>query len=515
MLITSMGIFGFLSKAHIEQTSASEESIAKIETIESETARLNSIIERAETKIKQLESSGTGADTNIQNQIDKEQERIDKAFERIQPAIEEQNAIIAGVTKLFQDELDKIDADIETLQGYIDAGEVKKAQQMIGASADGVFGKKTADKIGEWQKAKQAERSEWLTKIQDAANSPTVKAARDEIQRLRKSAEDQVANSQALIERLRTQLANSDNADEIQKSIDEQNDRIRTASNEIEKLTDEKITLQAEYRKLEAEVGPIKYIAEFIYGEQADKNLLEEAVRWVIITIIFVFDPLAVLLLIASQYTFDYNRRFKDDSGERLRQEYEQLRAQRIIDNPGFNIDDPKEDADENSREEDSKEESENAEELRDGETEERVPSETGNDPVVVEEEVETTKDTKEKIANTYVSVQEALETPVEEAVDKSIDVEKKDQESSGELKRLTSEELNELDQNTDWKTAKTLWKQDNPDESIKNYKEWYLQGKINVLPWEKYLPEGLDLKKKRSYITKQYGKQVTGKAEE
>jgi len=515
MLITSMGIFGFLSKAHIEQTSASEESIAKIETIESEAARLNSIIERAETKIKQLESSGTGADTNIQNQIDKEQERIDKAFERIQPAIEEQNTIIASVTKLFQDELDKIDADIETLQGYIDAGEVKKAQQMIGASADGVFGKKTADKIGEWQKAKQAERSEWLTKIQDAANSPTVKAARDEIQRLRKSAEDQVANSQALIERLRTQLANSDNADEIQKSIDEQNDRIRTASNEIEKLTDEKITLQAEYRKLEAEVGPIKYIAEFIYGEQADKNLLEEAVRWVIITIIFVFDPLAVLLLIASQYTFDYNRRFKDDSGERLRQEYEQLRAQRIIDNPGFNIDDPKEDADENSREEDSKEESENAEELRDGETEERVPSETGNDPVVVEEEVETTKDTKEKIANTYVSVQEALETPVEEAVDKSIDVEKKDQESSAELKRLTLEELDELDANIDWKTAKTLWKQDNPDESIKNYKEWYLQGKINVLPWEKYLPEGLDLKKKRSYITKQYGKQVTGKAEE
>ena len=514
MLITSMGIFGFLSKAHIEQTSASEESIAKIETIESETARLNSIIERAETKIKQLESSGTGADTNIQNQIDKEQERIDKAFERIQPAIEEQNAIIAGVTKLFQDELDKIDADIETLQGYIDAGEVKKAQQMIGASADGVFGKKTADKIGEWQKAKQAERSEWLTKIQDAANSPTVKAARDEIQRLRKSAEDQVANSQALIERLRTQLANSDNADEIQKSIDEQNDRIRTASNEIETLTDEKITLQAEYRKLEAEVGPIKYIAEFIYGEQADKNLLEEAVRWVIITIIFVFDPLAVLLLIASQYTFDYNRRFKDDSGERLRQEYEQLRAQRIIDNPGFNTDDPKEDADENSREEDSKEESENAEELRDGEPEERVQTETEADSVVVEEIEETTKDTKEKIASTYVSVQEALETPVEEAVDKSIDIEKKDQESSEESKRLTSEELNELDQNTDWKTAKTLWKQDNPDDSIKNYKEWYLQGKINVLPWEKYLPEGLDLKKKRSYITKQYGKQITGKAE-
>jgi len=65
--------------------------------------------------------------------------------------------------------------------------------------------------------------------------------------------------------------------------------------------------------------------------------MLEEAVRWVIIIIIFVFDPLAVLLLIASQYTFDYLRRNKDDDGERLRQEefraYEQARAQAIVDN--------------------------------------------------------------------------------------------------------------------------------------------------------------------------------------
>jgi GTP:adenosylcobinamide-phosphate guanylyltransferase len=55
--------------------------------------------------------------------------------------------------------------------------------------------------------------------------------------------------------------------------------------------------------KLEADVGPLKYIAEFMYGQDADKNLLEEAVRWVIITIIFVFDPLAVLLLIAANFS--------------------------------------------------------------------------------------------------------------------------------------------------------------------------------------------------------------------
>ena len=52
--------------------------------------------------------------------------------------------------------------------------------------------------------------------------------------------------------------------------------------------TEEKYAIEAEYRKLEAEVGPIKYIAEFIY-EEADRDILEQAVRWVIITIIFVF----------------------------------------------------------------------------------------------------------------------------------------------------------------------------------------------------------------------------------
>jgi hypothetical protein len=110
-------------------------------------------------------------------------------------------------------------------------------------------------------------------------------------------------------------------------------------------LTEEKIQLEAEYRKLEAEVGPIKYIAEFVYGEAADKNMLEEAVRWVIIVIIFVFDPLAVLLLLAAQYTFQFRREdLNDDDGERLRlerAEFERARAQRIVDNLRFTLDDP------------------------------------------------------------------------------------------------------------------------------------------------------------------------------
>src|SRR6056300_1313279 len=114
MFITSMGIFGFLSKAHIEQTAQGTDNLARVETIQNEIDRNLGIVGRAENRIRQLETSGTGSDTNIQNQIDKEQERIDKAFERIQPAIQEQNNIISSVTQLFQNELDKIDADLTT-----------------------------------------------------------------------------------------------------------------------------------------------------------------------------------------------------------------------------------------------------------------------------------------------------------------------------------------------------------------------------------------------------------------
>ena len=92
-----------------------------------------------------------------------------------------------------------------------------------------------------------------------------------------------------------------------------------------------KYTIEAEYRKLEAEVGPIKYIAEFIYGEEADRDLLEEAPRWVIISIIFVFDPFAVLLQSASSiYVLISILARKKDT---VREDYEKARAQKIVEN--------------------------------------------------------------------------------------------------------------------------------------------------------------------------------------
>jgi hypothetical protein len=105
----------------------------------------------------------------------------------------------------------------------------------------------------------------------------------------------------------------ADKANSIRRS--QQRDRIALAkdieANQklIATLNDEAAPIRAEVRKVEAEVGPIKYIAAFIYGDNPDANVLEKAVTWVIIIIVSVFDPLAVILLLASQYSFQWFRK--------------------------------------------------------------------------------------------------------------------------------------------------------------------------------------------------------------
>jgi len=95
---------------------------------------------------------------------------------------------------------------------------------------------------------------------------------------------------------------------------------IDEASDVIAELRQEKLVLQKEQIAIEAEVGPIKYIAELVYGD-ANKDLLEQAVRWVIIIIVFVFDPLAVMLVLAATMTFNWNKKFISDK-KRLTAQY-------------------------------------------------------------------------------------------------------------------------------------------------------------------------------------------------
>ena len=89
---------------------------------------------------------------------------------------------------------------------------------------------------------------------------------------------------------------------------------ISQSQKSIAELNDARAPIAAEVRKVEAEVGPIKYIAALIYGDNPDTNVLERAVRWVIILLVCVFDPLAIMLLLAASESLKWAReKVKDD----------------------------------------------------------------------------------------------------------------------------------------------------------------------------------------------------------
>ena len=89
---------------------------------------------------------------------------------------------------------------------------------------------------------------------------------------------------------------------------------IEAEQKKISQLNEERAPIAAEVRKVEAEVGPIKYIAALVYGDNPDANLLERAVRWVIIILVAVFDPLAVMMLLASTESMAWERRRRNEN---------------------------------------------------------------------------------------------------------------------------------------------------------------------------------------------------------
>ena len=87
--------------------------------------------------------------------------------------------------------------------------------------------------------------------------------------------------------------------------------KISTLETEIDGLTDKKYGMKTELNLAEVEVGPIRYVASMLYDDVSESQL-EEAVRWIIILLIFVFDPLAVVLVIAANISLrDYRRERK------------------------------------------------------------------------------------------------------------------------------------------------------------------------------------------------------------
>jgi hypothetical protein len=153
-----------------------------------------------------------------------------------------------------------------------------------------------------------------------------IKTARDNIEANRKALQQMDAQVDQLLGRT-TDDVGANRAVQVRRQQRAERTRLQNeiaADQEvIAKLNEEAAPIRAQIRKVEAEVGPIKYIAALIYGDQVqeDTTTLEKAVRWVIILIVFVFDPLALSLVIAAQHSYrwlddDLRNRKKDDEDE-------------------------------------------------------------------------------------------------------------------------------------------------------------------------------------------------------
>jgi hypothetical protein len=497
MLITSMGIFGFLSKAHIDQTASAKDGLARLEQIDSQILRQQDVIVKAEQEIEKLEIAGLNKDTEIQEQIDREQDRIDSAYARIQPAIDEQNEIIrkeeqrlTGSLSIYEDQLVTVDNNLQKIEQYIASNSIKELQALVGVNADGSLGPATRNAIEAFRVAQSTEKqrlAELIASERSKLTSPIIDAARVEIQRLRGLAEQEIASSNELINRLRQQLGTT-NEEEVAAEVAQQDAIIVEAEKIISTLAEQKYGLESEYRKLEAEVGPIKYLAEFVYGKSEDKDLLEEAVRWVIILIIFVFDPLAVLLLIASQHTFNFQRELRIK--ETLRQS--NVDSTKDIENDVSTRSD-NEQSDNNTSKtnttNDSTESaaSENAS-INNGTTEiddtlSRTRSQNGGliDDVPIQKINANADATLGELRTEDVASSTIEDDAGLESIEAPIDADRQ--------KRIN--ELNVIESHAENKLAKIQWKQDHPELTIKEFKEAYINGEIDRLPWENYVQNG------------------------
>jgi len=329
MLITSIGIFGFLSKAHDTASGNATEAIATVQRVDGQIAREENRIEILEDRINGLQS-GDGFD--VSSSIEQQQEIIAGARGAVQADIDYNQTQITAINE-------RLDRDLEALETsrsadiQVQTNKVISLDDLVASYSgqeDTGFINRT-DNRGEAERVREEQRPDReaiaaeIQRIDEVARdreselrreaSVAVREAQGNINDYRSQTQDTVDAATAEINRLREQ-SNSSQDDDLSQ-IDAWNITIDNIYTTIDGLKDEKFESEQAVRLVESEVGPIRYIAEFFTGtEDADASLLETAVSWLIMVIIFVFDPLAVLLLIASQYTFEQRRKERFPEGE-------------------------------------------------------------------------------------------------------------------------------------------------------------------------------------------------------
>tara|TARA_X000000950_G_scaffold289364_1_gene412409 strand:- start:8764 stop:9924 length:1161 start_codon:yes stop_codon:yes gene_type:complete len=272
--ITSMGIFGFLSKSHVEHSASIEKEKAIIAQIDEKIERKEAFIIQRKDLLSQISK-----DTSFEYEGDSEVlKRLDS---RIQSIKEEESSFLEVQNNILMDlqsEESKLDEALESSK-----------------TVSGFFKSNNFDQVNKNQEAARtkikAEKETALKKIEEVKKQTISK-----------------------IETVRAQIDSvqfSNNSKSINPKTEEYQNQIEISYEEISDLENQKFEYGSALRALEVEIGPIKYVIGALQEWISLSVGVEQAVRIIILILIFVFDPLAILLIIAAAITYS-NIKTKD-----------------------------------------------------------------------------------------------------------------------------------------------------------------------------------------------------------
>jgi hypothetical protein len=267
-LITSMGIFGFLSKAHLEQNLASDTLIQRITILEDKIDSEKMSIERQMLIINRAEKAISRDTGTASGDIEVQQSIIADANEKLKTLL----TVETNTVRDLNDRLKVLDKNVSDVL----------------TSNKSFFNEEKA--AADLKASQKEERAEIAIKV---------KEAQVRIAELKADHKQEIAKAQEIIANMRS--GSQDNKGQFTKEIEIAEQKIFESQGNIDLYIVEKQPLEKEMLTLEAEIGPVKYIAALAVDWGITDNVeTSKAVRWVILLLIVVFDPLAVLLLIAA-----------------------------------------------------------------------------------------------------------------------------------------------------------------------------------------------------------------------
>ena len=299
-VITSIGIFGFLSKAHLDQSASTGDAVAQVERIEDLIQRENLRITTAEEQITRVESGGS---LDVSESIKQQEEIRDTAWDRIQDDVEYAENQIEKIREGLESDLSKKQSELDALdaivKSYTDQG-----------TTGGVFSREDNVAKGiEIRESQKTERDRIALEMGELRGYAETQIAgyRNQIGEYRASVQDTIDGANREINKLREQGA--DDQASRDEQIDTIQERIDSAYAKIDEYNVELFDKQSIVRDIEKEVGPIKYVAQLLYGNSG-AGAVDNAVTLLILLLVFVFDPLAIVLVLAA------NLSWKERQGE-------------------------------------------------------------------------------------------------------------------------------------------------------------------------------------------------------